>query len=64
MSEKLFETALGISAPWFVAGTDFNAGARTLMIRVDVAPGSRFAPLREWTASIRSTIRCPNGIGI
>ena len=43
MSEKLLETALGISAPWFVAGTDFNAGARTLMIRVDFAPGSRFA---------------------
>jgi len=43
MTEKLFETALGISAPWFVAGTDFNAAARTLTIRVDFAPGSRFA---------------------
>jgi len=43
MTEKLFETALGISAPWSVVGTDFNAPARTLTIRVDFAPGSRFA---------------------
>jgi len=43
MTEKLFEAALGISAPWSVAGTDFNAQARTLTIRVDFAPGSRFA---------------------
>jgi transposase len=43
MSEKLFETALGIGSPWFVAGTEFNAPARTLTIRVDFAPGSRFA---------------------
>ena len=43
MTEKLFETALGIGAPWFVAGADFNAQARTLTIRVDFVPGSRFA---------------------
>ena len=43
MTEKLFETALGISAPWYVAGTDFDAQARTLTIRVDFAQGSRFA---------------------
>jgi transposase len=43
MTEKLFEAALGIGAPWYVAGTDFNAQARTLTIRVDFAPGSRFA---------------------
>lgn len=43
MTEKLFETALGISAPWYVAATDFNAQARTLTIRVDFAPGSHFA---------------------
>ena len=42
MTEKLFEAALGISAPWYVAGTDFNAPARTLTIRVDFASGSRF----------------------
>lgn len=43
MTEKLFETALGISAPWSVAGADFDVQARTLTIRVDFAPGSRFA---------------------
>jgi len=43
MSEKLFETALGIGAPWFVAETDFNAQARTLTIRVDFTAGTRFA---------------------
>ena len=43
MTEKLFETALGIGAPWHVAGADFNAQARTLTIRVDFAAGSRFA---------------------
>lgn len=43
MTEKLFETALGIGAPWYVAGADFNAQARTLTIRVNFAAGSRFA---------------------
>jgi hypothetical protein len=43
MTEMLFETALGIGAPWHVAGADFNAQARTLTIRVDFAAGSRFA---------------------
>jgi len=42
MTEKLFETALGIGAPWFVSATDFNMQARTLTIRVDFAVGSRF----------------------
>jgi transposase len=43
MTGQLFEAALGISAPWYVAGTDFNAPVRTLTIRVDFRPGSRFA---------------------
>lgn len=43
MTEKLFEAALGIGAPWFVAGIDFNAQDRTLTIRVDFAVGSRFS---------------------
>lgn len=45
MTEKLFETALGITAPWLVAGVDFNGAERSLTIRVDFAPGSRFAGL-------------------
>ena len=43
MTDKLFEAALGIAAPWYVAGTDFDAQARTLTIRVDFKAGSRFA---------------------
>ena len=40
---KLFEAALGVEAPWYVAGTDFDAEARSLTIRVDFVAGSRFA---------------------
>lgn len=43
MSEKVFETALGIGAPWFVNGVDFDAAARTLTINIDFVAGSRFA---------------------
>ena len=43
MSERLFETALGIGAPWYVANAQFDAPARTLTIRIDFAAGSRFA---------------------
>lgn len=43
MTDKLFEAALGVSAPWQVTGTDFDTAARTLTIRVDFIAGSRFA---------------------
>src|SRR5512147_3148422 len=43
MTDKLFETALGIAAPWYVAGVDFDAASRKLTIRVDFAAGSRFS---------------------
>lgn len=43
MTERLFEAALGVSSPWYVAGTDFDAQAKTLTIRVDFTVGSRFA---------------------
>lgn len=42
MTEKLFETALGIGAPWFAARVDFKAAERRLTIRINFAPGSRF----------------------
>lgn len=42
MSDKLFETALGICAPWHVMGTQFDAKGRLLRIRVDFDVGSRF----------------------
>ncbi len=43
MTEKLFETALGLSTPWYVAGVEFDEVARRLTIRIDFAVGSRFA---------------------
>lgn len=43
MSAKLFEAALGISEPWYIQGVDFDAGKKTLTIRVDFIAGSRFA---------------------
>lgn len=42
-SEQLFEAALGVSSPWYVRETLFEAGARTLTIRVDFRAGSRFS---------------------
>ena len=41
-TEQLFEAALGIGAPWFISGTTFDDVARTLIIKVDFRPGSRF----------------------
>jgi transposase len=40
-TNALFETALGITKPYFVKGVDFER--RQLTIRIDFAPGSRFA---------------------
>jgi transposase len=43
MTNQLFEAALGIMSPWFVEAVDFDAGQRQLTVRVDFAPGTRFA---------------------
>jgi len=42
MMQKLFETALGIQAPWHVKSVDFNVAAKRLDIEVDFERGSRF----------------------
>lgn len=42
-SEQLFEAALGLSEPWYVRETVFDAEARTLTIEVDFRAGSRFS---------------------
>lgn len=42
MHSQLFESALGISDPWFVSGVDFDAAAKRLTINVDFVAGSRF----------------------
>jgi transposase len=43
MHDKLFETALGIKAPWFVKTVEFDEAARVLTVLIDFARGSRFA---------------------
>jgi hypothetical protein len=43
VTEKIFEAALGISSPWFIAGMNFEPSRRKLNIRVDFEVGSRFA---------------------
>lgn len=43
MHDKLFEVALGISAPWHVAGVRFDEPTRVLTVDIDFVAGSRFA---------------------
>ncbi len=45
MTEKLFESALGIETPWYVSEARFDALARTLTIQIDFRAGSRLALL-------------------
>jgi transposase len=42
-TEKIFEAALGISSPWYIAGLNFEPSQKQLKIRVDFEVGSRFA---------------------
>jgi transposase len=42
-TEKIFEAALGISTPWYIAGLNFEPSQRKLRIRVDFEVGTRFA---------------------
>jgi transposase len=42
-TDQVFEAALGISKPWYVAGLDFESGQRKLTIRVDFEVGTRFS---------------------
>lgn len=43
MHDRLFEAALGITAPWSVTGVQFDEAARVLTVAIDFAVGSRFA---------------------
>ena len=43
MSSKLFESALGINAPWSVRSVDFDEVAKRLTVLIDFETGSRFA---------------------
>ena len=40
---QLFQLALGINPPWFVAAADFNAEKKRLDIEIDFKAGGRFA---------------------
>lgn len=42
MHDRLFETALGIAAPWFVAGVRFDEASKMLTVGIDYTAGSRF----------------------
>jgi transposase len=43
MHDKLFEAALGIAPPWFVAGVRFDEASKVLTVGIDYGCGSRFA---------------------
>ncbi len=43
MQNQIFEAALGIAAPWYINGVDFDGGQRCLSIHIDFVVGSRFA---------------------
>jgi transposase len=43
MHDKLFESALGIAAPWSVTAVEFDAAAKRLLINIDFKSGTRFA---------------------
>lgn len=55
-TERLFEQALGIAAPWSVKEVRFDAAARQLTLVVDFAAGSRFAhPAHPGTHPVHDT---------
>jgi transposase len=43
MHDKLFEAALGIAPPWFVAGVHFDEATKVLTVGIDFTVGTRFA---------------------
>ena len=56
MHNQLFEAALGISAPWSVKAVDFDEARKSLTIKVDFAPGTRFpAPGIEGVHPVHDT---------
>jgi hypothetical protein len=43
MHDRLFEAALGIAPPWFVASVRFDEASKVLTVCIDFKAGSRFA---------------------
>ncbi len=63
VTEKIFEAALSISSPWYIAGMNFEPSQRKLMIRVDFEVGSRFAvPGQSGEHPVHDTLTRPIGI--
>ena len=57
MHDKLFEAALGISAPWSVKSVEFDAEAKRLTVLIDFTPGTRFAvPGHEGVHPVHDTV--------
>lgn len=46
-TEKIFEAALGINTPWYIAGLNFEPSQKKLRIRLDFEVGTRFAVAGE-----------------
>jgi transposase len=58
MVENLFETALGIVAPWYIAGLDFDAKGHRLALQIDFKRGSRFSlPGVEGEHPVHDTVK-------
>lgn len=61
MSKEIFEAALGVGSPWFVADMDFDEDERKLTIQIDFERGSRFElPVVEGAHPVHDTVikRC------
>lgn len=56
MENPIFEAALGLAAPWFVQGVDFDADRKLLGIQINFVAGSRFVyPGVEGTHPVHET---------
>lgn len=44
MTAKLFEAALGMTAPWSASSVNFDEAAKVLTVLIDFKPGTRFPP--------------------
>ncbi len=61
MSAKLFESALGITDPWFIESVRFDEAAKTLTIVIDFKAGSRFE-VSGFGGQVRTPrVKLPNG---
>lgn len=58
MQNQIFETALGLVPPWFIEDVDFDVAQKTLGIRINFVPGSRFTyPGVDGTHPVHDTQR-------